>query len=72
MRWTHLFRSSSHHHTAEETEERDPVAMMHGELCYVLTRMRVKLAATIPPPSETLALAITVTLIICTIVSVCT
>ncbi|CAI7994017.1 Cilia- and flagella-associated protein 54 [Geodia barretti] len=45
LRWTHLFRSSC------TGGKEDPVAMMHGELCYALTRVKVKLAATIPPPA---------------------
>ena len=47
LRWTHLFRSSC------TGGKEDPVAMMHGELCYALTRVKVKLAATIPPPGKT-------------------
>ena len=46
LRWTHLFMSSCN------GGEEDPVAMMYGELCYALTRVKVKLTATIPPPGK--------------------
>ena len=53
LRWIHLSRasrSSREKAGGEEERERDPVTLMHAELYYALTRVRVKLAATVPPP----------------------
>ena len=61
LRWTHLFRSSHRgggEMRGEGEEGEDPVVLMHGELVYALTRVRVKLAATLPPPGQTTATAL--------------
>ena len=33
-------------------EHSEALSLLHGELSYVLTRVKVKLAATIPPPGQ--------------------
>ena len=37
---------------AECQHDIKPLALLHSELCYVNTRVRVKLAATVPPPGS--------------------
>ena len=54
LAWVRLVREES------EMEERgighqqdiQPLALLHSELCYASTRVRVKLAATVPPPGS--------------------
>ena len=54
LKWVQLYRATKKVEKMEKMEEKEgeEVAVLHGELCYVLTRVRVKLAATVPPPGE--------------------
>ena len=52
LKWVQLYRATEKKMEKMEEKEGEEVAVLHGELCYVLTRVRVKLAATVPPPGE--------------------
>ena len=60
LEWVQLYRATKKkkmekmEEKVEKMEEKEgeEVSVLHGELCYVLTRVRVKLAATVPPPGE--------------------
>lgn len=50
--WIQLARADSKANGGQLDERSKELSLLHGELCYVLTRMKVKLAATIPPPGQ--------------------
>ena len=50
LKWVQQYRATEK--KVEKMVGEEEVAVLHGELCYVLTRVRVKLAATVPPPGE--------------------
>ena len=51
MEWVQLARADITNR-GQLDDHNEALSLLHGELCYVLTRVKVKLAATIPPPGQ--------------------
>ena len=50
--WVRLARDDREMEERGDQHDIQALALLHSELCYASTRVRVKLAATVPPPGS--------------------